>query len=79
MKTKVGLLGIGMDTYWAQFDGLLKNLTAYQQQIKKRIAGFGVDVADAGMVDNPVKAREAADFLKSADVQPTPSRQPFSR
>ena len=69
MKTKVGLFGIGLDTYWAQFDGLLDNLKAYQEQIKSRIAGFGVEVIDAGMVDNPVRAREAADFLKSKDVE----------
>ena len=67
--TKVGLFGIGLDTYWAQFDGLLGNLKQYQDQIKNRIAGFGVEVADAGMVDNPVKAREAADFLKAQDVE----------
>ena len=69
MKTKVGLFGIGLDTYWAQFDGLLDNLKGYQEQIKTRIAGFGVEVIDAGMVDNPVRAREAADFLKSQDVE----------
>ena len=67
--TKVGLFGIGLDTYWAQFDGLLDNLKGYQEQIKNKIADFGVEVADAGMVDNPVKAREAADFLKLQDVE----------
>mgnify|MGYP000903941158 CR=1 FL=1 len=67
--TKIGLFGIGLDTYWAQFDGLLDNLKKYQEEIKNRIAGFGVEVADAGMVDNPVKAREAADFLKAQDVE----------
>jgi L-arabinose isomerase len=66
---KVGLFGIGLDTYWAQFDGLLANLKNYQEQIKTKIAGFGVEVADAGMVDNPVKAREAAGFLKAQDVE----------
>jgi L-arabinose isomerase len=69
MKTKAGLFGIGLDTYWAQFDGLLDNLKTYQEQIKNRISGFGIEVVDAGMVDNPVKAREAADFLKSEDVE----------
>lgn len=69
MKTKVGLFGIGLDTYWAQFDGLLDNLMTYQSQIKNKIAQFGVEVIDAGMVDNPVKAREAADFLKTNDVE----------
>jgi len=68
-KIKVGLFGIGLDTYWPQFDGLLDKLTAYQEQIKKKISGFGVEVTDAGMVDNPVKARQAADFLKSQDVE----------
>ena len=69
MKTKVGLFGIGLDTYWAQFDGLLDNLMTYQSQIKNKIAQFGVEVVDAGMVDNPVKARETADFLKTNDVE----------
>lgn len=66
---KVGLFGIGLDTYWPQFDGLLDKLKGYQEQIKNKIGSFGVEVADAGMVDNPVKAREAADFLKSQDVE----------
>jgi len=59
-KVRVGLFGIGLDTYWPQFDGLLDRLIDCQQQIRNRMDGFGVEVADAGMVDNPVKAREAA-------------------
>ncbi len=69
MQTKVGIFGIGLDTYWGQFDGLLDNLNNYQTQIKTRISGYGVEVIDAGMVDNPVRARKAADFLKSQDVE----------
>jgi L-arabinose isomerase len=66
---KVGLFGIGLDTYWGQFNGLLDNLTNYQAQIKDRISGFGVEVIDAGMVDNPEKAQIAATFLKNRDVE----------
>lgn len=69
MKTKIGLFGIGLDTYWAQFDGLLNNLVNYQKQIKNQLLTYNVDVVDAGMVDNPTKAREAADYLKSEDVE----------
>ena len=69
MRTKVGLFGIGLDTYWAQFDGLLDHLKDYQEQIKARIEGYNVEVIDAGMVDNPVKAREAAEFLKKEDIE----------
>ncbi len=68
-KVKVGLFGIGLDTYWPQFDGLLDNLKGYQEYIKTRINSFGEEVADAGMVDNPDKAREAANYLKSQDVE----------
>lgn len=67
--TKVGLFGIGLDTYWPQFDGLLDNLQGYQQLIKNRIVEYGVEVIDAGMVDSPERARAAADFLKSNDVE----------
>ena len=68
-KVRVGLFGIGLDTYWPQFEGLLDRLMGYQEQIKHRIDGFGVEVADGGMVDNPEKARQAADYLKSQDVE----------
>jgi L-arabinose isomerase len=69
VKTKVGLYGIGLDTYWPQFEGLLDHLKGYQEQIKNHIAGFDVEVIDAGMVDNPLKAGEAADLLKRNDVE----------
>jgi L-arabinose isomerase len=66
---KAGLFGIGLDTYWGQFEGLLDNLKSYQARIKQKIESFHVEVVDAGMVDNPEKARTAADFLKSKDVE----------
>jgi L-arabinose isomerase len=67
-KVRVGLFGIGLETYWGQFEGLLDNLKKYQSQIKEKIESFGVEVIDSGMVDNPVKARAAAGLLKTADV-----------
>lgn len=67
--TKVGLFGIGLDTYWDQFDGLLDNLEGYQKQIRKKIETYGVKVVDAGLADNPVKAREAANFIHNSDVE----------
>ncbi len=66
---KAGLFGVGLDTYWAQFDGLLDNLKKYQGQIKAQIEEFGVEVIDGGMVDNPVKAREAADLFRTSDIE----------
>ncbi len=69
MKPKAGLFGIGLDTYWDQFDGLHDKLKSYQEQIRVRIEGFGVDVIDAGMVDNPLKAKAAAGILGAEDIE----------
>jgi L-arabinose isomerase len=67
--TKIGLFGIGLDTYWPQFEGLLERLKGYQKQIADRMAEFGAEVIDVGLVDSPEKAREAADYLKKNDVE----------
>jgi len=66
--TKVGLFGIGLDTYWDQFDGLLDRLKGYQKQIADKMEGFGAEVIDAGLVDSPEKAIEAGEYLKINDV-----------
>lgn len=66
---KVGLFAIGLDTYWNQFDGLLDNLNRYHKEIRDNISGRGVEVVDAGMVDNPLKAQEAARLFKNGEVE----------
>lgn len=66
---KIGLFGIGLDTYWDQFEGLLDRLKGYQKQIAGKMAEFGVEVVDAGLVDSPEKAREAGDYLKKNNVE----------
>ena len=66
---KAGLFGVGLDTYWNQFDGLLDNLTKYQSKIKENIEKMGVQVVDGGMVDNPVKAQEAAELFRTSDIE----------
>ncbi len=65
---KVGLFGIGLDTYWPQFDGLLERLEGYQQQIATKMESFGAEVINVGLVDSPVVAREKAQVLKTEDV-----------
>ena len=67
--TKIGLFGIGLDTYWDQFDGLLDRLKGYQEQIAGKMEEFGAEVVDAGMVDSPEKALQAGEYLKKSDVE----------
>lgn len=54
---KAGVFSIGLDTYWAQFDGLLDNLNGYHAQIRDRIAGMGIEVVDGGMVEKRALGR----------------------
>ncbi len=68
-KTRIGLFGIGLDTYWGQFDGLLDKLTGYQNHIRSKLQKFHVEVIDAGMVDTPEKANNATKFMKEHDVE----------
>ena len=67
-SVRIGLFGIGLDTYWPQFPGLLGRLTGYQRQIAGQLRQYGADLADAGLVDNPTKAREAASFFRREEV-----------
>lgn len=68
-QPKIGLFGIGLDTYWDQFDGLLKKLIGYQKRIAENMGSFGATVIDAGMVDSPEKAVQAGEYLKKNDVE----------
>ncbi len=67
---RLGLFGIGLDTYWPQFKGLKERLQGYQRSIAARLSAFGAHVEDAGLVDSPDKAREAARLFgeKSVDA-----------
>ncbi len=67
-KTRIGLFGIGLDTYWPQFKGLKNRLVGYQKQIGQRIQSHGVELVDAGLVDNPTKARAAASKFRREEV-----------
>jgi L-arabinose isomerase len=68
-KVKAGLFGVGLDTYWSQFDGLLDRLNGYRQEIANKMSELGAEVTDVGMVDTPEKAFEAIAVLKREDVE----------
>lgn len=68
-EVKVGLIGVGLNTYWNQFEGLLSRLTDYQRMIKERMSSLQATVIDGGMVDSPEKAARTAEVLKSEDIE----------
>ncbi|MFI5387139.1 MAG: arabinose isomerase [Fimbriimonadales bacterium] len=65
----VGLVGIGLETYWSQFEGLYDRLRGYQNQIAARIESFGAEVVDAGFADSPPKSHAAAEHLRREGVE----------
>jgi L-arabinose isomerase len=66
---KVGLFGIGLDTYWPQFKGLKERLEGYQAFLHQRMEGDGVCVVDAGLVDSVEKAQQAAALFTTERVE----------
>ena len=65
-SVRVGLFGIGLDTYWGQFEGLRDRLVGYQGRIAQRLGERGAEVLDAGLVDTADRAREAAARLAAS-------------
>ena len=62
-SVKVGLWGVGLNTYWGQFEELLPRLLDYQEKIKAGIEKMDVEVVNVGMVDSLQKANESAALL----------------
>jgi L-arabinose isomerase len=65
---RVGILGIGLEAYWAQFAGLRERIEGYQGRVEARVRELGAEVVSAGLVDTAPKAREAGDAFASAQV-----------
>jgi L-arabinose isomerase len=67
-KTKVGLFGIGLDTYWPQFKGLKSRLEGYLKVVQHRLERPQIEVVNLGLIDSPPKALEAGHRFRQEDV-----------
>lgn len=65
---KIGLFGIGLNTYWDQFEGLEQRLSGYVDEVAGKLAGFGAGVVNLGLIDTPQKALEAGSRFRREDV-----------
>ncbi|GBF06188.1 L-arabinose isomerase, araA [Deinococcus aerius] len=65
---RVGLFGIGLDTYWPQFPGLEERLRGYVARVEERLRRPGVEVVNLGLIDTPEKALAAGHAFRRADV-----------
>jgi L-arabinose isomerase len=67
-KLKIGLFGIGLDTYWEQFEGLQQRLEGYLSVVEQRLAAVHPMVVNVGLVDNVEKAFEAGSRFRREEV-----------
>jgi L-arabinose isomerase len=67
-ELRVGLFGIGLDTYWPQFEGLRERLLVYIELVAQRLGRPGVQVVNLGLIDTPEKAVEAGHAFRREDV-----------
>lgn len=65
---KIGLFGIGLDTYWSQFEGLKERLLGYLDEVEQQLSDIHPLIVNAGLVDNTEKAFAAGKLFKTADV-----------
>jgi L-arabinose isomerase len=65
---RIGLFGIGLDTYWPQFPGLKERLEGYLGRVAQKLARPGVEIVNLGLVDHPERAGEAGREFRRADV-----------
>ncbi len=67
-QLKVGLFGIGLDTYWPQFPGLHDTLAGFTEQVARKLKSSRVNVINLGLIDTPEKSLAAGHELRRADV-----------
>ena len=65
---RVGVFGIGLAAYWPQFPGLRERLIGYQNEVERRLAGFGAEIVSVGLIDDAHSARQAGQILASEGV-----------
>ena len=67
-QLKVGLFGIGLDTYWAQFPGLRDRLVGFTEQVARKLESCRAKVVNLGLIDTPEKSFAAGHEFRRADV-----------
>ena len=68
LTANVGVVSVGLDTYWKQCPGLYDDMLKKAAVFEKHIAAHQVKVASFGISDNPQKAASLIPAMKAADL-----------
>jgi len=67
-KAKIGLFGVGLETYWHQFNGLKDRLLGYLEVLARHLHTLDAEVFNEGFIDTPDKAFQSGLNFKQKDV-----------
>ena len=68
LTANVGVVSVGLDTYWKQCPGLYEDMLKKAAVFENRIAAHQVKVSSFGISDNPEKAASLIPAMKAADL-----------
>ena len=68
LTANVGVVSVGLDTYWKQCPGLYDDMLKKAAVFEKHIAAHQVKVTSFGISDNPQKAASLIPAMKAADL-----------
>ena len=68
LSANVGVVSVGLDTYWKQCSGLLEDMVKKEDAFVRKLEGRQVKVTRFGMSDNPIKAHALVPAMKAADL-----------
>jgi L-arabinose isomerase len=67
-KLRVGLMGLGLEAYWTQFEGLETRLRGYLSVVEGKIGAGQREVFNLGLVDTPERALDAGHACRRNDI-----------
>ena len=68
LTANVGIISVGLDTYWKQFPGLLDRMNEKTARLIEMLRPCSVNVTDFGMIDNAQKAYAQLPAIEAADL-----------
>lgn len=65
---RIGLMGVGLEAYWPQFEGLEERLRGYLQVVERQIENPHRAVVNFGLVDHYSKSIETGHACREQDI-----------
>ncbi len=68
-QLRVGLVGLGLEAYWSQFEGLEQRLLGYLGEVEQLISSDARVIVNLGLLDTQEKALEAAHRCRREEIE----------